>query len=397
MRARRRYGPVFALELAEAGPAVVIGSVAAAQELEGSAASLSAGAARRSVLPQASPHSSFGGDDRRHAAARARIAPAMDPERIAALEGRIASIAGEHVAAWPAGRPFRVLSRMRTLTETIFVRLILGVADAGRADALVDSVGRALRTPGNPPLRPPDGDEGLRGRIAATVVERRVAPVKDLLVAAIEAAAAGDAEPGSILALTASDPDAPPPEELADELVVVLAAAQEPPSIALTWVLHRLAGDAELEARYLAEEPGSPFHEAVVNETLRVKPPALASLRRLDEPVAIDGHELPAGTTVMVPALLLHHDPAAWDEPGRFRPERFADGSPSPGFIPFGAGDRRCPAEWLARAELRRIVPVVLRRWRLRFLFPDERPVQRATVAVPHRSGLAIASARSAD
>jgi len=124
-----------------------------------------AGAARRGVLPAASPHSPFGADGAEHRAIRAAMEPAFaahDPERIAA-------IAAEHVARWPAGRPFRALPRMRALATDLFVRLTLRIEDAGRARALVAAIRRMLWTPGNPPLAVPD--EG--GAIVAEVLRLR--------------------------------------------------------------------------------------------------------------------------------------------------------------------------------------------------------------------------------
>src|SRR4051794_15774777 len=190
VRMRARHGPVFTLRLAGSGPMVVVADPAAVGTLATSDPERShAGAARRSVLPQASARSSFGSDGEAHRAARERIAPPFAAERVSALSEQMAALARQHADGWPVGRPFRLLARMRTLMESIFVRHVLGIADPARADALVAAMGRVLRTPGNPPLTPPDRDQGPLGGAVHTLFERRLEPLRALLA---EAVAAGD-------------------------------------------------------------------------------------------------------------------------------------------------------------------------------------------------------------
>jgi cytochrome P450 len=181
-----------------------------------------------------------------------------------------------------------------------------------------------------------------------------------------------------------------------DELLPVLMAAQEPAAAALTWVLVLLAREPEVAARYAGEPPDRAFREAVVREVLRLRPPALAMLRRLTEPTSVAGHELPAGVSAVAPIVLLHREADAFPEPDAFRPQRWMDGGPPEGtYWPFGSGARRCLGEALARLELDVVVPVVLRALRLQPAWPrPEKMVLRATILVPHRSGLVRARAR---
>jgi cytochrome P450 len=109
----------------------------------------------------------------------------------------------------------------------------------------------------------------------------------------------------------------------------------------------------------------------------------------------VDGHELPAGATVLVPTSLVHHDPRGFRDAARFEPERWlADIAPSWPFFPFGGGARRCVGEPLAHAEIETVVPAVLGQVKLTPLAAEpERMVQRATVLVPQR-GLLVRAAR---
>src|SRR3954454_13236881 len=125
-RARARFGPVFTLRFALKGPMVFVAEPSAIPALLASDPhGAHAGEARRHVLPQASARSPFGADGEAHAATRALMAPAFDPERMAVAEPEISAMAQRHIATWPVGRPFRLLPRMRTLAIEVFVRSVL--------------------------------------------------------------------------------------------------------------------------------------------------------------------------------------------------------------------------------------------------------------------------------
>jgi cytochrome P450 family 135 len=394
---KRIYGDLFTLRLAFAGETVVVAEPQALAELlDADPQQAEAGEGRRAVLPMASSRSLFGGDGEVHQRARSRLAAAFSAEAMAGREEAMGAIAERHVAAWPRRRPLLLLSRMRTLVDDVFVRLLLGVADEARAERLVDALGAMLRVPGNPPLPPPGEEEGPLGTGVAAMFERRRAPLRRELAAEIESRSAGGAGSGDVIdCLLGADPQ-PPLEEMLDEIETLLMAAQEPPSIALAWMLDVLARHPELAADYLEAGPGSALREAVLSESLRLHPSALAVLRRLREPMRVGEYELAAGTSTMVPLPLIHRDPRFFERPEIFQPERwFGVAAPPPVYLPFGGGARRCIGEALARAEVAAIVPAVLRAVRLTPLWPRrERMVLRGTALVPHRSVPVLATPR---
>ena len=390
----KRFGDVFQIRLLTARPTFVVAEPQAVKDLLGADPERAhAGEGRRAVLPFAANRSVFGGDAEAHRAARARIAPAFAPEVINARRAAMVQIAERQAAGWPTGRPFRLLSRMRTLCDEIFVRLVLCVRDEQLAIYLTKAIGRMLRTPGNPPVTLPGKGDGLLGEVGNVLFEQRQAPVVAALSAAVEARRAEATEEVDVLGCMVGDEAELTTEQIVDELMSLLMAAQEPPSIALTWLLDRLSRDRELAATYL-EEPRGPRADAIVRETLRLHPPASGSLRKLLAPMEVDGHELPAGGTVIAPASLVHRDPRGFRDPDRFEPERWlADITPSWPFFPFGGGARRCVGEPLALAEIETVVPAVLRKVTLSPLAEEpERMVQRATVLVPQRSLLVRAA-----
>jgi cytochrome P450 len=308
----------------------------------------------------------------------------------------MARIAASHVARWPRGRPFRVLPRMRRLVDEIFVRLVLGVRDEDRAAALAASVWRMLWTPGNPPLPPPGEGDGLMGILGERLFARRKEPVERLLAAEIEARRSSRDDGLDVIGcMVRADPPLTTPEMI-EEMIPLLMAGQEPPGAGLTWVLDRLGREPEMADHFASAGNNDPRKEAFVRETLRLRPAVHSVLRRLTVPMDVAGHALPAGAVAMVPVVLVHRDARAFPDPDSFRSERFlpGDGDAAP-YLPFGGGARRCLGQHLAQAEIGSVVPAILQRIRLQPLWPQpERMVVRGTVAVPHRSELAIARDR---
>jgi cytochrome P450 family 135 len=399
--ARERFGPVFTLRLTSPRPLVVVADIAEARRLaEADPRWAHAGEARRRILPVASPASLFGADGEQHRAAHDALAGAFVPELMQEYETRFAAIAAEHVARWPRGRPFRLLPRVRTLVDEAFAGTIVGVEEPARRAALVGGTRRLLWTPGNPPLSLPGG--GLLGAALRALYARRSRPVAAALAAEVAARrgptanGSGPAPEGhddAIGGLLSARPDATG-EQLADELMVVVMAGQEPPSVALTSLLDRLAREPEAAEAFAAGEPDL----RVVRETLRLRPPAFGVLRRLTKPAEVAGHALPAGATIAVPIPLLQHDPVAWEQPEAFRPERWADGvaeraEAEGAYLPFGGGARSCIGRPLFAAYVRSIVPEILRHLRLRPAWPrEEKLVLRGTVLVPHRNAPMVAT-----
>jgi cytochrome P450 family 135 len=388
---RARFGPVFTLRTTN-GPLVVVG---AAEELtrvtELDPSSAHAGEARRRVLPQASPRSVFGGDGEAHRAASAHVHDSLTMAAVERLEPEIAAIAERHALAWPSRRPFELRVRLRDIAGEVWVRLVLRPRDEARTQALMRAARHLLRTPGNPPFPPPGEDQGLLGPAMTRLLERRLAPFADLIRAEItERLTEGAAGNGGLLDRLAATGLAP--QEAVDELTIVTGAALEATASGLTSVLERLAHERELARRFTEAGAADPLFGPVVDESLRLRPVAMAAMRRLTGPVGLAGHDLPAGAALIAPSLLLHRDPEQFAEPDAFRPDRFAAGAHGP-FFPYGGGERACIGRHLAQAEIRNVVPAVLRTRRLRPLAREpERLVERATILAPCRGALVVAT-----
>lgn len=305
--------------------------------------------------------------------------------------GAMGEIAARQAEEWPRNHPFRLLERMRQITDEIFVRLVLGVRDEQVARELIAAVRGMLNTPGNPPLTLPGRGDGLAGALGQRLFERRAAPVERALRRAIESRRAeGRGGKPDVLGGMIEAGESLDDAEIVDELMSLLMAAQEPPAIALTWLLDRIAREPELPEAF-ESDPEGVLATTAIRETLRLQPPASAALRRLTEAREVAGFVLPAGHDVMVPSLLLQRDGRAFDRPDEFLMERWKEGDPPAGlYFPFGGGERRCVGEPLARTQFATVLPAVLRQLRLEPLGDRPEPmVQRATVLVPKRSLLA--------
>jgi cytochrome P450 len=174
-------------------------------------------------------------------------------------------------------------------------------------------------------------------------------------------------------------------EQVRDEAMTLFLAGHETTAVALTWTWYLLSGHPEVEAKLHAELeevlggrsptpddiPRLPYAQMVLQESMRVRPPAWAIGRRALADHPVNGYVIPAGAVVVVSPYLVHHDPRWWPEPEAFRPERWAeedDARPRHAYFPFGAGPRMCIGEPFAGMEAILVLATLARRWRLRLV-----------------------------
>ena len=115
---------------------------------------------------------------------------------------------------------------------------------------------------------------------------------------------------------------------LHDELLTLLAAGHETTATALAWALERLARHPDAWERL--REGGEEYLDAVVKETLRLRPVVPAVLRMLKAPFSIAGYDLPAGVAVQPNILLMHTREDVYPDPFAFRPSGSSSGPPGP-------------------------------------------------------------------
>ena len=254
------------------------------------------------------------------------------------------------------------------------------------------------------PLRPPAWvpTPGNR-RMARSLAEL------DAAVAAIlaERTAQGPSEPPDMLdLLLASDLDQ---RAIRDEIVTFLVAGHETVASALIWALVLLGSHPEVADQVAAEaqevlagggqgpDPGSrgvdmstlaqlPVARAVVDEAMRLHPPAWLITRTTTADMELGGSHVPTGSLIIMSPWIVHRHSAAWDEPALFRPERFLLEGAGPrapmrsAFIPFGAGPRMCIGRDFAYAEAVLALSMICRTVRLAPTGPPVRPLPLVTI-----------------
>jgi cytochrome P450 family 135 len=146
-------------------------------------------------------------------------------------------------------------------------------------------------------------------------------------------------------------------------------------------------------AREDVREGDGAYLDAVIKETLRLRPPVPVVVRRLLEPMTLGGYELPAGTTVAPCIHLIHMDERTYENPRRFSPERFVGRQPGTyTWIPFGGGTRRCLAASYAELEMKRVLRTVLSEVELRPVSTRAERMRKSAISFsPDQRGLVIA------
>jgi cytochrome P450 len=401
----KRFGDMFTLRVLGIGEVVVVTRPEVIRDVfTGDRDVLHAGEANSVMGPMLGRHSLLLLDGERHLRHRRMLTGPFHGEAVLAYRERVEQITAAEVERWVVGDEFPIRPRMQAITLEVILRAVIGVSDERRLERLRTLLGKITRISlvemwlvwTFPRL----GEIPLVRRFSSL----RILPEVDRLlyeeIAAHRAHHEGRDDVLALLVAARDDRDqALSDDELRDHLITLLLAGHETTTTALAWCFERLLRHPSALARAERElEQGEESYlDAVVSETLRVRPVIDAVWRKLKAPVEIGGRLLPAGATVM-PSILLVQRSGAFSDPLAFRPERFLDGSPPPyTFIPFGGGPRRCIGASFATMEMKATLRTVLERAELR---PASQRPERAKVhhitLVPARGGRVVLVRRRA-
>ncbi len=124
-----------------------------------------------------------------------------------------------------------------------------------------------------------------------------------------------------------------------------------------------------------------PYTRQIIEEALRLYPPAGVISRTALEPDTLGGREIRPGDTVMIPIYALHRNHMLWDDPDAFRPERFETRPDRYAYLPFGDGPRICIGMAFAMQEAVIILATLLSRFRFTAISGrDPKPVMILTL-----------------
>jgi len=357
LRAQRDFGDAFTIKIGTEPPWVMLAHPDAIREVfTGDPALLHAGKANVVLRPFLGRASVLLLDGAEHLRQRKLMLPPFHGARMAGYREMVAEIARQQIATWPRGEPLSLAPRMQAITLDVVLRVIFGVREGARLDALRARLRTMMdRIVGGPSLLAmvAAGPERIE---RYGIYKPALKPVDALLYEQIRErrAARGDDVLSLLLDARHDDGSAMTDAELRDELVTLLVAGHETTATALAWTAERLVrapgGWAALQRR------GEEYAEAAGKEALRLRPVLPVVVRHLRAPMAIAGLDLPAGTVVAPSIYLVHRRPEIYPDPARFDPERFLGDKPQGGtytWIPFGGGVRRCLGAAFALMELR--------------------------------------------
>ncbi len=341
---------------------------------------------------------------------RRLASPAFHRDRVAGYGRTMAGYAEDSVEMWRDGETVDLHEEMTALTLRIVARTLFGadvsprIEEVARVGAEVQDfyygrfaslrflIPTSLPTPGNRGLAQSIRrlDEVVYGIIRERPAGEDRGDLLSLLLLARDENGAGMSE-----------------RQVRDEVMTLLLAGHETTALALTWAFmlldrNRAARDrleAELHA-ILGDQPPTPidvaampYAQAVVNETLRLYPPAYVTGREAIRDTVIGGVAIPKRHIILISMYSTHRDPRFFPEPDTFRPERWGDGLekrlPRGAFIPFGMGSRKCIGAAFAMMEATLLLATIARR-RQFDLAPGEIPTHpsitlRPAVAVEAR------------
>jgi len=396
-KARRRYGETFAIRIARAGELVFLSDPPSIKALFSADRDNIVAPGRNVILAPLLGESSLllvNGPE--HLALRKLMLPPFHGERMRAYERVIESATERELGGWHAGAPFPLHPCMQSITLEVIMRAVFGVRDVER-DPLRTQLTEILAATRSPFL------VGFGTRIPALRhlprirrIEERIVATNSLLASEIAARRADPdlAERDDILSmlLAARDEqgDGLDDREIRDQLVTLLLAGHETTATSLAWTFDLLFRRPDVMER-LGDETAGDEHlylDAVIEESLRLRPVVLFTGRQLRKSMQLGGYDLPVGTVVGPAIYLVHTRGDLYDQPYAFRPERFLDAETETySWLPFGGGTRRCIGAAFAQFEMRVVLRTILREVELRPASSEPERIVRRNVTLAPRDG----------
>jgi cytochrome P450 len=343
---------------------------------------------------------------------RRALTPAFHHDRIRRYAQLMTGYTTAMLDGWQSGERRRLNEDLAGLTLRIICKILFGIdeqADAaafGHAlDVFVERYERlvagvlvpmAMPTPGN--LRAWHAACSARRQVRRHLENRRSYGGDDLL---------------SWLLATQADTGMSD-RQIVDEVVTLVGAGHETTANALAWAMTALARHpqaalrlrAELDGVLAGRVPGPDdlpklvFTRKVLDEAMRLYPPAYALARTVAEPFLLDGYLLPKNARVVIPIFAIHQDPRWYPNPMQFDPDRwtpeFERERPKYAFFPFGGGPRFCIGSNFAAMEAVLLLAAIAQRFEWT-LDPDHEIGMQASITLRPRHGVrATVRARAA-
>jgi cytochrome P450 len=322
---------------------------------------------------------------------RRLVGPSFHRRRLAEMSPLMVDAIQDLVTRWEAeragGEPFDVLPEMSKLALDVVCRAMFGTDMLDRAESFHAHVQEALEYSNyliNTFLVPPIWVPTRRNRRGRRTRNWIDGVIRDMIRSRSDSASEGGDLLSTMLAARDEETGEPMSESLLlDEMRTFLIAGHETTAVALAWTFYLLGRhpeaaerlQAEVDAALGASPPGFEdlprlgYARRVIDESMRLYPPALATNRQALEDDEVDGWLIPRRANVTISIWVTHRHPEFWDEPRRFDPDRFlperAEQRPRLAYLPFGAGPRRCIGEDFALTEATLALASISQRFRV--------------------------------
>ena len=328
---------------------------------------------------------------------RRTLAPAFTPRAVMPLVPHMIAATDETIAKLQAisGTPVDLREAMQRMTLEIAGRTMFSFEMGRHGPALRDFVmeyGARLARPHLLDLLLPMGWPSPQDFSRARFRKRWTHFIGQLMAERRAAGKNEGAPPRDLFDLmgAARDPEtgeAFTDEHLGDQVATMILAGHETTATALFWSLYLLALDPATQDELAAEVAGAAangaldierlkFTRAVVDETMRLYPPAFLIARAAAGPDTIAGMPVRKNDVILVAPWLLHRHEKLWRDPNAFIPSRFMPPAPAPdrfAYLPFGVGARVCIGAHFALVEATLALAKLIGAFRVELL--DQTPV----------------------
>jgi cytochrome P450 len=394
--ARGRYGQTFSASLFGPGELTMLSDPPSIKKLFAADRVNTIAPGRNIVLgPILGSGSLLLQQDDEHMRRRRLMLPSFHGDRMRAYAETVAEATERAIASWPAagGEEFALHPSMQEITLEVILRAVFGIEDSERRRELSSGLVAVLTESAGPAafgLMMP----GVRDLPHYRHFRRKLAETDALLAQEIADCRADPklSEREDILSMMVSarfdDGEAMSDRELRDQLMTLLLAGHETTATALAWTFDLLLHDDRVMNTLQNEVDAgesTEYLDAVISESLRIRPVVPMTGRELREDSELGGYVLPSGSIVMASIYLAHTRQDVYGDPYAFRPERFIEGETETfSWIPFGGGTRRCIGAAFAQMEMRIAIETILRSARLEAARPGlERPTRRSVTLSP--------------
>jgi cytochrome P450 len=272
---------------------------------------------------------------------RRALQPIFTKQHVRAFGGHMAQAAQTVAASWVDGTEVDLDSECRTLTLRALGRSVLGLDLDDHSDAIAEPLQVAVKYITDRAMQPLRAPRWLptRGHRRARAASDELHRLADQILKACRADPTLDAPLVQAL-IAASDPAtgrALSDDEIRDELIVFMLAGHDTTATTLSYALWALGNHPDMQNKVRAEViaigdreltpedvPALKYTVQVLHEALRLCPPGAATSRMAMRDIEIDGFRVEAGTMLVVGIYALHRDPALWNHPLVFDPDRFS-------------------------------------------------------------------------